>query len=45
MSDSKTNKPINEKEKADLLNKLIRERFGEWATRKEQKQESEESPR
>jgi hypothetical protein len=34
MSDSETNRPMNEKEKNELLNKLIVERYGEWATRK-----------
>ena len=34
MSDSKTNRPINDEERKDLLNDLIRERFGEWATNK-----------
>ena len=34
-SDSETNRPMNEKERIDLLNKLIRERFGDWATRKD----------
>ena len=35
MSDSETNPAMTDKEKQDLLNDLIRERFGEWATRKE----------
>ena len=35
MSDSETNRPMNDKERIDLLNKLIRERFGDWATRKD----------
>jgi hypothetical protein len=34
MSDSETNRPTDEEERINLLNKLIRERFGEWATRK-----------
>lgn len=34
MSDSK-NQPSDEKEKIELLNALIRERFGEWATNKQ----------
>ena len=34
MSDSETNRPMSEKERIDLLNKLIRERYGDWATRK-----------
>jgi hypothetical protein len=32
MSDSQTNRPMSEKERIDLLNKLIRERYGDWAT-------------
>ena len=35
MSDSETNQVMSEKERQDLLNDLIKERFGEWATRKE----------
>lgn len=35
MSDSKTNRPINEREKEDLLKDLIRERYGEWAINKQ----------
>ena len=35
MSDSETNRPTDEEERINLLNKLIRERFGEWATRKD----------
>ena len=35
MSDSETDQVSSDKEKQDLLNALIRERFGEWATRKE----------
>ncbi len=34
MSDSETNQVMSEKERQDLLNDLIKERFGEWATRK-----------
>jgi hypothetical protein len=34
MSDSETNHIMSEQERQDLLNDLIRERFGEWATRK-----------
>ena len=34
MSDSETNRPTDEEERINLLNKLIRERFGEWETRK-----------
>ena len=34
MSDSETNRPIDEKQKIELLNKLIIERYGDWATRK-----------
>ena len=34
MSDSETNQVMSEKERQDLLNNLIKERFGEWATRK-----------
>lgn len=34
MSDSKTDQERSEKEKQELLNALIKERFGEWATRK-----------
>ena len=35
MSDSETNKMMNEQERKELLNKLIIERYGEWATRKD----------
>ncbi len=35
MSDLETNPVMTEKERQDLLNDLIKERFGEWATRKE----------
>ena len=35
MSDSKTSRPTPEEERILLLNQLIRERFGEWATRKD----------
>jgi hypothetical protein len=35
MSDSETNRPMNEVERKELLNKLIMERYGEWATRKD----------
>lgn len=35
MSDSQTNQPTPEEERILLLNRLIRERFGEWATRKD----------
>ncbi len=35
MSDSETNRPMNEAERITLLNDLIRERFGDWATRKD----------
>ena len=34
MSDSETNRPMDEKQKIELLNKLIIERYGDWATRK-----------
>ena len=34
MSDSETNRTVDEKERIELLNKLILERYGEWATRK-----------
>jgi hypothetical protein len=34
MSDSKTTRPTDEEERIILLNKLILERYGEWATRK-----------
>lgn len=43
MSESKTNRPIDEKEKQELLNSLIRERFGEWATNKQIPVEQKES--
>jgi hypothetical protein len=33
MSDSETNRPTNEEERIKLLNQLIRERYGDWATR------------
>jgi hypothetical protein len=32
---------MNDKERIDLLNKLIRERFGDWATRKDTIKDSE----
>jgi hypothetical protein len=35
MSDSETNRPMNEQERQELLNKLITERYGDWATRKD----------
>jgi hypothetical protein len=34
MSDSETNRPMDEKQRIELLNKLIIERYGDWATRK-----------
>jgi hypothetical protein len=34
MSDSEKNQELSDKEKQELLNALIKERFGEWATRK-----------
>ena len=43
MSESKTNRPIDEKERQALLNSLIRERFGEWATNKQIPVEEKES--
>lgn len=43
MSESKTNRPTDEKEKQELLNSLIRERFGEWATNKQIPVEQKES--
>lgn len=43
MSDSKTNRPISEEEKINLLNTLIRERFGDWATNKQISVEQKES--
>ena len=33
--DSETSRPTPEEERILLLNQLIRERFGEWATRKD----------
>lgn len=35
MSDSETNKMMNEKDRQELLTQLIIERYGEWATRKD----------
>ena len=35
MSDSETNRPTDEEERILLLNQVIRERFGDWATRKD----------
>ena len=35
MSDSEINQAKIEEERLQLLNDLIRERFGEWATRKD----------
>ena len=35
MSDSETNREKSEEERIKLLNELIRERFGDWATRKD----------
>lgn len=44
MSDSKTNRPMNDEERINLVNALIRERFGDWATNKLiPESESEES--
>jgi len=34
MSDSETTRPKDEEERINLLNALIRERYGDWATRK-----------
>jgi hypothetical protein len=34
MSDSETTKPTDEEARINLLNELIRERYGDWATRK-----------
>ena len=34
MSDSERTRPTDEEERINLLNKLILERYGEWATRK-----------
>ncbi len=34
MSDSETNRPVTEEERIKLLNELIKERFGDWATNK-----------
>ena len=34
MSGSETNRPMDEEERINLLNKLIIERYGDWATRK-----------
>jgi len=34
MSDSEKTRPKEEEERIILLNKLIRERYGDWATRK-----------
>ena len=35
MSDLKNNKTTEEEKRLQLLNDLIRERFGDWATRKD----------
>ena len=35
MSDSKNNFSKDEEQRLQLLNDLIRERFGDWATRKD----------
>ena len=35
MSDSETNRPMTEEERIKLLNEVIKERFGDWATRKD----------
>ncbi len=35
MSDLETNRPMTEEERIQLLNEVIRERFGDWATRKD----------
>ena len=34
MSDSEIVKPTDEEARINLLNELIRERYGDWATRK-----------
>ncbi len=41
-SDSETSRPQTEEERITLLNQLIRERFGEWATRKDETKNKEE---
>jgi len=41
MSDSETNKMMNEKDRQELLRQLIIERYGEWATRKDIIKDSE----
>ena len=33
--DSQTNRPMSEEERLQLLNDVIRERYGDWATRKD----------
>ena len=35
MSDSETNRPMSEEERIEFLKKMIVERYGEWATRKD----------
>lgn len=35
MSDLETNRPTTEEERIKLLNEVIKERFGDWATRKD----------
>lgn len=43
-SDSETNRPLTEEERIRFLNAIIRERYGEWATRKgEQIQDNQDS--
>jgi hypothetical protein len=45
MSDLGTNRPMNEEERVKLLQEIIRERFGEWATRKDEIQSNQETTR
>lgn len=44
-SDSETNRPLTEEERIRFLNEIIRERYGDWATRKGEKiQDNQDQP-
>jgi hypothetical protein len=45
MSDSEITKPTPDEERILLLNQVIRERFGEWATRKDNETKKDEEAR
>ena len=45
MSDSKTNRPMNEEERKELLNVLMRERYGDATRERYQIPENNQSPK